>query len=195
MRRRDIILDFTSLLDVVLIILFFFILFSHMEIEDNKELVEMQMAEVQAMADEADKKMTEAEDLIEQLHNEIETVQKSNVRRAANTKAMLEFGRSQNLKMILHAKAKPWELVVSAGDEILAKMPAGSDIGTEIVNVLTDAGYTAKDTLFCEFILNGNEGGTHAAYPVITEAIKFVKNTYPNLYYSETDIAIVEEQP
>ena len=40
MNKREIILDFTSLLDVIMIILFFFILFSHLETEDAKLALE-----------------------------------------------------------------------------------------------------------------------------------------------------------
>ena len=36
MKKRDVILDFTSLLDVTLIVIFFFVLFSHLDSEENK---------------------------------------------------------------------------------------------------------------------------------------------------------------
>ena len=53
--------------------------------------------------------------------------------------------------------------------------------------------YTPEDTLFCEFILDGSKAGTASAYRTIDKAIKFVRSTYSNLYYSETDISIVED--
>ena len=193
MRRKDIILDFTSLLDVVLIILFFFILFSHMEIENNKATVEVQMAEALALADKANSKMQEAEDLVEQLYEEIEFVRQADARRADNAEAVLEFARSQNVKMMLSMRDGSWELNISNKDEILARIPSRSDVGTEIVNALKDAGYTPEDTLFCEFILDGSKAGTASAYRTIDKAIKFVRSTYSNLYYSETDISIVED--
>ena len=42
-----------------------------MEIENNKATVEVQMAEAEALADKANSKMQEAEDLVEQLYEEI----------------------------------------------------------------------------------------------------------------------------
>ena len=51
MNKREIILDFTSLLDVIMIILFFFILFSHLETEDAKTA--LQTAEQNAIEREA----------------------------------------------------------------------------------------------------------------------------------------------
>lgn len=193
MRRKDIILDFTSLLDVVLIILFFFILFSHMEIEENKATVEVQMAEAQALADEASSKMQEAEDLAATVYDEIEFVRESDERRAENAEAMLEFARSQNVKMILNMKDGYWELNVFSKDEMMSKIPSNSDVTTGIVNALKNAGYTSEDTIFCEFILDGSEAGTASAYRTIDKAIKSARTTYTNLYYSETDISIVEE--
>ena len=35
MKKRDVILDFTSLLDVTLIVIFFFVIFSHLDTEDT----------------------------------------------------------------------------------------------------------------------------------------------------------------
>lgn len=40
MNKRQIILDFTSLLDVIMIILFFFILFARMETDQSKAALE-----------------------------------------------------------------------------------------------------------------------------------------------------------
>ena len=193
MGKKDIILDFTSLLDVILIILFFFILFSHLEIENNRATVEVQIAEAQELADKANSKMQEAENLAEQLYEEIEFIRQSDARRADNAEAMLEFARSQNVKMILSMRDGYWELNVSSNDEIFARIPSRSDVGTEIVSALKDAGYTPEDTLFCEFILDGSKAGTASAYRTIDNAIKFVRSIYSNLYYSETDISIVEE--
>ena len=61
MKKRQIILDFTSLLDVIMIILFFFIIFSSLEtdnlkkdLEDKQQQVSAELEEAKAKNDKAD---------------------------------------------------------------------------------------------------------------------------------------------
>lgn len=186
MKRRDIVLDFTSLLDIILIILFFFILFSHMEVADSRATAEAQMAKAQSMHEKA-------EGLAEQLEDELEMIRQTDPRRADNAQAMLEFGRSQNVKLILTTEDGSWELNILCNDEVVSKVPADSDIGAGIIAALEKSGYSPDNTLFCEFVLNGSEAGTASAYRAVNKAIKTVRETYRNLYFSETDLSIVEE--
>ena len=41
MKKRNVILDFTSLLDVTLIVIFFFVMFSYLDIKENRVKAEM----------------------------------------------------------------------------------------------------------------------------------------------------------
>lgn len=199
-RRREILLDFTSLLDVLFIILFFFIMFSHMEIADSKATAdalmadaEVAMSQAEAKEQAADKKMQEAEDKGVQLDNELEMVRQANERGAENLEAMLEFGRGHNIKMLLKMENGLWTLNVYAGDELISAITSASDLTQALIDALADADYASSDTLFCEFILDGSQAGTASAYRTITKAIIEVRNTYGHLYYSETDISILED--
>lgn len=58
MKKRQIILDFTSLLDVIMIILFFFIIFSSLETDNLKKDLEDKQQQVSAELEEAKAKMT-----------------------------------------------------------------------------------------------------------------------------------------
>ena len=53
MKKRQIILDFTSLLDVIMIILFFFIIFSSLETDNLKKDLEDKQQQVSAELEEA----------------------------------------------------------------------------------------------------------------------------------------------
>lgn len=199
-RKRDLFLDFTSLLDITLIILFFFIMFSHMEIADSKATAdalmakaEVAMSQAEAREQSAVKKMQETEDLEEQLNDELELVRQANEREAENLEAMLEFGRGHNIKMLLKMENDSWTLNVYSGDELISVIASASNISQGLIDVLTDAGYTSSDTLFCEFILDGSQAGTASAYRTITRAIIEACNTYGHLYYSETDISLLED--
>ena len=69
MKKRQIILDFTSLLDVIMIILFFFIIFSNLEtdnlkkdLEDKQQQVSAELEEAKAKNDKADELLGEAQE-------------------------------------------------------------------------------------------------------------------------------------
>ena len=73
MKKRQIILDFTSLLDVIMIILFFFIIFSSLEtdnlkkdLEDKQQQVSAELEEAKAKNDKADELLGEAQKKNEQ---------------------------------------------------------------------------------------------------------------------------------
>ena len=76
--KREIILDFTSLLDVIMLILFFFVIFAQIDsteamtkIEEIKRQAELQMSKAQAEWE----KVNDAE---QQLNSELEQLQNSN---------------------------------------------------------------------------------------------------------------------
>ena len=56
MKKRDVILDFTSLLDVTLIVIFFFVIFSHLDTEDNRAKTEAKVAELETAIEEAEER-------------------------------------------------------------------------------------------------------------------------------------------
>lgn len=193
MRRREIFLDFTSLLDVVLIILFFFILFSHMEIVENKAFVEAQMEEAEAITERANDKMQEAEAMVAQLEEELDRLRQSDSRRAENAEAMMEYARGHNIKMLLKRNEGSWCLNIVQKEELVESIPTDSDVVQGIQRVLNDLGYEPTDTIFCELIFDGSLGGTNAAYGAASDAIATARKTYTNLYCSETDTSIGEE--
>ena len=64
MKKRQIILDFTSLLDVIMIILFFFIIFSSLETDNLKKDLEGKQQQVSAELEEAKAKNDKADELL-----------------------------------------------------------------------------------------------------------------------------------
>lgn len=193
MKKNDILLDFTSLLDVVLIILFFFVLYSNFEIDQNKSLAQSKIDEAEGKITEATAQIEIANDLITRLENEIDIVSKADVRKASNIKALLEFNRGDNVKMILKMKDSDWELKILKSGQLVSKLKSDSDLVSEINSVLIKEGYHQNDSLFVEFVLDGGEPGTASAYRKIIEAINSVKSQYNYLFFSETDISEVED--
>lgn len=192
MRKRDIVLDFTSLLDVTLIVIFFFVLFSHLDEQENKARTESKVQELEVAIQEAEDRESEADKLIEQLENEIAIVQDYSERQASNVSEMLEFNRSENIKIILDMDSTKWSVRIIKAENILATIEGKENISNEIKQVLSDAGYDNTKTIFCDLVFDGSLPGTASAYRNITKSIREVSEEYRYMYTSETDLSIGE---
>ena len=72
MKKKDIVLDFTSLLDVTLIVIFFFVLFSNLEEQENKNLMKKRIDELEVATQNAKNKEAIADELIKQFEEEMD---------------------------------------------------------------------------------------------------------------------------
>lgn len=185
-------MDFTSLLDVTLIVIFFFVLFSHLDEQENKARTESKVQELEVAIQEAEDRESEADKLIEQLENEIAIVQDYSERQASNVSEMLEFNRSENIKIILDMDSTKWSVRIIKAENILATIEGKENISNEIKQVLSDAGYDNTKTIFCDLVFDGSLPGTASAYRNITKSIREVSEEYRYMYTSETDLSIGE---
>ena len=128
MKKRDVILDFTSLLDVTLIVIFFFVLFSHLDSEENKTRTDAKMQELEIAIQEAEDREEKASALGEQLENEISIVKEYSDRQGSNVSEILEFNRSENVKMILDMTSENWSVRVIKGDSVISTVVKKSTI-------------------------------------------------------------------
>ena len=193
MKKRDIILDFTSLLDITLIVIFFFVLFSHLDSEENKAITEAKVKELEIAIEKADAKEANAAELVEQLEQEIRIVREVDERQAANVEELLSYQKSGNIKMILVMQENGWIVRVQSKQSVVAEIDAQAQIGEQLITAIQVAGYDVEDTILCDFIFNGLLRGTASAYRTIKKGLHLVEKEYPFLYYSETDLSIGEE--
>lgn len=142
-KKKDLILDFTSLLDVTLLLLFFFILFSHLEVEDAKTTAENRVATAESIAQnevnnayaEAQRQINEAiksrekydslikenTDLKEKLENDIKIVNQVTSQEANE---IIAFNSGNNLKMILlsgNSAADPLSIRVILNQKVIGE--------------------------------------------------------------------------
>lgn len=193
MKKRDIILDFTSLLDVTLIVIFFFVIFSHLDTEENRVKTETKVAELEMAIEEAEEREANAEELIAQLEKEIEIVRNSSERQASNIEEILKYGKSGNIKIILIMQENGWIIRINCKEDVITEIDSNTNIGKELSSAIQKAGYEVEDTVFCDFVFDGSLPGTASAYKKITRALNSVEKEYKFLYYSETDLSIGEE--
>lgn len=139
MNKRQIILDFTSLLDVIMIILFFFILFSSLEKDEalateqekiNAQQVEIdaqrikldaEKAECEALKKEAEEKSNKADKALAEYQEALSRLENSGESAAQNIAAMHKFDQSMNLKIHMKMGSNNntnfWQLNVFSGTD------------------------------------------------------------------------------
>lgn len=190
MKKRDVILDFTSLLDVTLIVIFFFVLFSHLDSQENKARTDTKVQELEVAIQEAKDREAAADKLAKQLNNEISIVQEYSDRQASNVSQILEFNRSENIKLILDITSDNWSIRVIKANSVISTLSGNGNIGSDLKAALSNAGYDHTDTIFCDFVFDGSLPGTASAYRRIKRGIEDVSKEYQYFYSSETDLSI-----
>lgn len=204
-RTKEAVLDFSSLLDIVLIILFFFILFSYMETGEAKEKADAAAAEAAAVSETADRreaeaeyKIKEAETAKQQAMDELEAIRSVNRNAGANLEALQEFGKNECIVLRMDISSDGNSVVLSAfrDNEKLVDITSGprSDLSSDIKAVISTCGYTADDTVLCSFIYDSSQRGSYSAYSNVQQAFRKAKDTYKSLYISETDESIFREE-
>ena len=219
MNKRQIILDFTSLLDVIMIMLFFFILFASLkkdEALETQETFEAQQeqlqAECEALKKEAQDKIKESEDLLAEYREALSNLENSGESAAQNIVAMHKFDQSMNLKIHMKMDSQGtennnsnlWQLDVFSGTKKKDKLgeikinidSADKDMDSMVQalsELLNKAGYTEESTILCEFFYNGIENNSSKAYPIAEDLFKRIRFSYRNFKVSETDTSIFKE--
>lgn len=193
MKKKDILLDFTSLLDVTLILIFFFVIFSHFDNVQSTAQIEDKESKLESQINDAAERESQAQELKEQLEYEIGIVQDADDRAKDNVEEILEFTKGTNLKLILEMQDGKWTLVVSSKNEVISRIAAGDDVEARLADALESADYAYGDTILCDFVYNGSQAGTVLAYRKITKAMEAIQEEYKYLYYSETDLSVGEE--
>lgn len=192
MKKKNIFLDFTSLLDVTLIVIFFFVIFSHLDSEENKTTLEEKMGELEASIKVASERESQAQELKEKLVEEIEVVRESDERQAENVEAILEYMKGANAKLILDIEENKWKIRLICNGEVLEEIDNNADIGEKMLQAIKKAGYSKDDTIFFDFVFDGSIPGTSKAYKKVTKGLNDVKEKYKYVYCSETDLSIGE---
>ena len=200
MKKRQIILDFTSLLDVIMIILFFFIIFSSLEtdnlkkdLEDKQQQLSAELEEAKAKNDKADELLGEAQKKNEQADKRLEEADSAVDRSGENTDAIMDFSENKNLKLHLDMSGENgWTLKFAKGEEIVKEIPKAdiSIMTDEVRELFKEQGYTADNTILIEFSYDATESGTTSAYLDTMKIINTMKSEYTHLFYSETDVSV-----
>ena len=204
MKNRDVILDFTSLLDVVLLILFFFILYSAFNVKEAETRVEAAQAEYEEKLAALDAEKTGLEKERAGLQTEADKLGEEWDRLLAldenagrNQQALLAFNNGAMLCFQLRKEddSEAWELratrkASAEGEEILvgAVLP-GDELYGSILGLFEKAGYGEKEVLIVTFAYDGSVIGTHRLYEDIMKAFRDIQAERKNLYLNAINLS------
>ena len=190
MKFREIILDFTSLLDVIMIILFWFVL--NYQNQAKQQIAQAEQAAAAAVA-QAEEQQEQADALAEQAQQAIAIMEEGNPAQAENNKAIIEFANNNNIKikLIMGENAEDgWSLEVSQGENtttINDREP--KKIGQKIVQSIDDLKDDPDAVILCTFTYDSRQPGTNEAYNIVVSALSDITLGYKHFYWSETDFA------
>lgn len=189
MKLREIILDFTSLLDVIMIILFWFILNYQSETAKIRE-------KANAAEQAAIQTQMAAEDLMQTAQDKLDAMENINSRQKSILSAMMEYREGRSLNLTLVSKKQYWYLDVSIGeDEHLGTIYSddSSRLGLELNEMLGDAGYAANDTVFCVLSYDSSEPGSYDAYEEVTASLHSIQLGNNQFNYTEINRSVPAE--
>lgn len=189
MKVREIILDFTSLLDIVMIILFFFILFSTIDVDNISEQAKEAEASYTEMKEECEK---EQEEWRKQASEEWERILSADENAAKNQQALITYNEGSGLSFNLHEvqRSNIWTLsVVSGGKKIGEISSETKDLRGDIKSLIKKAGYDTEDVIIGTLTYDGYSFGTEEAVPTIVNAVSYVQREYKNLYFTTVNIS------
>ena len=206
-KKKDLILDFTSLLDVVMLLLFFFILFSRFDVknaqtaaDDAKAEAAAQIALAEAEArektEEATKSKARYDDLIKE-NTELQERLEHNIRivdqvTSQEADEIVAFNSGNNLKLILTEAdtAKiPMTLKAVLGQKVIGECLVtepedkenyrSDDITPEkLIAWMTSGGIRKDSVVMCDFVYSSRSSRSSEAYDKIRHILDSLRSEY-----------------
>ncbi len=190
MKIREITLDFTSLLDVTMILLFFFVLFSTFEIDtatseanESKQNYETLSAEIEAEHSEWEKKIQDEWD-------RISAVDKNAI---GNQQALIDYNNGSVLTFNMQndENSDIWSLSVVFEDRKIAEIRSDENVilSDKITEIISSLNITADTVIISTLTYDGNAYGTASAVQTVENAVKKVQREYQNFYFTSINIS------
>lgn len=188
MRPREILLDFTPLLDIVLTMVFFFVLFGNLDAQDYKQKAER--AESAAAAAQVEKE--NAENLQEQAQKLLDEIAQADSREAENIVGINGFSIGKNVVLMLKMNSDGWQLDIAAnGISFSVLQNETDDLAGRLDEILIESGFETDDTILLEFIYDGSQAGTAQAYRTVSDSLESLQETYDHLFFSQIECSSI----
>ena len=190
MKVREIILDFTSLLDVVMIILFFFVLYSSIDTENAAEKAKAAEASFTEMQEQNEREQMEWR---QKADEEWERILSADANAGKNQQALSAYNDGKGISFNLHEveKGDVWTISVLSGNKRIGEISSedSRELKEKLKEMVKKAGYAPDDVIISTLTFNGNDFGTEAAVPTVEKAIMSIQREYKNLYFTTINIS------
>ena len=203
--KREIILDFTPLLDVMMLILFFFILFANTDyqnkIEEANANAQSKIEEAEEAKEEAQSKIDTYNEKIEELEEELNALDSAGNTNGEAIDSLYKYKQDLFLRLKLkkeeksvgEASKKIWNIHVYYDNNEIGII---NDINehsiekcsNEFLKILSDNKFNKDENLICELIINTSEGGSLESYVYTSEILKRIEKDYKYLFVPQTPI-------
>lgn len=162
MKAKEVFLDFTPLLDITLIILFYFLIFTNFSGEniaaaEKMDKAEALMSQAESMKAEAASEMSEAKKLAAEAEDKLEALEAADADAAALAEALAELESGENISLIYDPGdigVGQWTVTVKKSDEVIKTFSAANidRLTDEMLGILSQAGYDEGSYIFISFI-------------------------------------------
>lgn len=186
-------LDFTSLLDITMIILFFFLINFKFSVDDIKAEASAQMEAAAAQSErlEADKQSLEEEKEAwqKQAEAELDKIRETDKNAADNAEALLDFKNGYFISIDLEInKENVWKMTVRRGETEIGTIASADNpnISDEFVTMLNREKFQKDDVIICVFKYNKKSFGSRYADNIIFKELKEAEYNFTNLYLAKS---------
>ena len=190
MKVREVILDFTSLLDIIMIILFFFILFSNLDAETAVEKSEEIQEQYSSMIEEAESEQSKWR---EEAAAEWERIEKTDKNAVINQQALIDFDKGSMISMNLQQINSGEDFVISITNNNKkvsdVSFRSETSITEDILKALKLCGLKTDNVTIGVLTYDGYAYGTEKAVPMIEDAVKDIQKEYMNFYFTTINIS------
>ncbi len=207
--KREIILDFTSLLDVIMLILFFFVIFAQLDTNNAMDKAENLQAEAQQKQEQADEEWEKANKALQQAEEELKELQQANaLAEAIIINGAADFDKALRLKLVLDGNRDDWTISVQIAEEVdneISYTTIGTiddirnrkfdDIASNFEHIIIEHGYSKEDAFLCDLMYNSDDTGSRKAKDNTDNMLKCFQNAfgYKYLFASTTDLSRMED--
>lgn len=202
MKFREILLDFTSLLDVIMIILFWFIINYHNQTVEIQNQAKQKMSDAESIVAEVDEKKAELDEkeqgLIDQqseIDSMLNEIKEADERKGANIAGLNEFQKGINITAKLDRKDDgQFSILIYKGNDLDSELAdeeiALSDFNaSKFIMIINKYEYEKDDAVLLELVYNNEEIGSNKAVGTIDEVLEDIKDEYPYLYVRKLKIS------
>lgn len=182
--KREVILDFTSLLDVIMLILFFFVIFAQIDSSNAVESANQIMQEANDSQANADAMMADAE-------------QMQDYAMAVVSNSTSDFDKAIQLQLDLKMENEKWKIDIteSGKKEILdtienVRERKPEELAEEFDKFISSYSYSTSDAILINLVYGSDIAGSRKSKEHSDEMIRLLRDKYNYQYLFSTTVDI-----